>query len=66
MNVAKTMEVETPINAFAIVWEKSFLYSSIFSFKQNHITQLLYSVCSLVVPRLEEAILTSVLKKNFK
>ena len=25
-----------------------------------------YSVCSLVVPRLEEAILTSVLKKNFK
>ena len=26
----------------------------------------LYSVCSLVVPRLEEAILTPVLKKNFK
>ena len=26
----------------------------------------LYSVCSLVVPTLEEAILTSVLKKNFK
>ena len=25
-----------------------------------------YSVCSLVVPRLEEAILTPVLKKNFK
>ena len=25
-----------------------------------------YSVCSLVVPTLEEAILTSVLKKNFK
>ena len=27
---------------------------------------LSYSVCSLVVPMLEEAILTSVLKKNFK
>ena len=28
--------------------------------------QGMYSVCSLVVPRLEEAILTPVLKKNFK
>ena len=28
--------------------------------------QIFYSVCSLVVPRLEEAILTPVLKKNFK
>ena len=28
--------------------------------------QKCYSVCSLVVPRLEEAILTPVLKKNFK
>ena len=25
-----------------------------------------YSVCSVVVPRLEEAILTAVFKKNFK
>ena len=29
-------------------------------------TLKIYSVCSLVVPRLEEAILTPVLKKNFK
>ena len=29
-------------------------------------TAVTYSVCSLVVPTLEEAILTSVLKKNFK
>ena len=28
--------------------------------------RMVYSVCSLVVPRLEEAILTPVLKKNFK
>ena len=32
----------------------------------EHILYVTYSVCSLVVPTLEEAILTSVLKKNFK
>ena len=32
----------------------------------QHMRPFEYSVCSLVVPRLEEAILTPVLKKNFK
>ena len=34
--------------------------------KTSTCNQRRYSVCSLVVPRLEEAILTPVLKKNFK
>ena len=33
---------------------------------QKEKVRVIYSVCSLVVPTLEEAILTSVLKKNFK
>ena len=37
----------------------------VIKFKIIHIPKK-YSVCSLVVPRLEEAILTPVLKKNFK
>ena len=34
--------------------------------QQEEEQRTIYSVCSLVVPRLEEAILTPVLKKNFK
>ena len=39
---------------------------SLMKTKLNPIFEIDYSVCSLVVPRLEEAILTPVLKKNFK
>ena len=53
-------------NDFTVVWfylkyEKLIVEQSTLAKLHDN-----YSVCSLVVPTLEEAILTSVLKKNFK
>ena len=49
----------SPCSQNSCLWPWTFFRSPFFHLRY-------YSVCSLVVPRLEEAILTPVLKKNFK